>query len=78
MNKLCISKLLQVIGEEMIPNERASGGTSDSRSSTSSAGASSQPTATLVRNHETRPTPTSPFSQSHQPTPPFKPAQPRF
>ena len=24
MNKLCISKLLQVIGEEMIPNERAS------------------------------------------------------
>ena len=26
MNKLCISKLLQVIGEDMIPNERTGGG----------------------------------------------------
>jgi hypothetical protein len=78
MNKLCISKLLQVIGEEMIPNERASSGSSEPRSTASSAAALSQPTAMLSRNHETRPTPTSPFSPSHQPTPPFKPAQPRF
>jgi hypothetical protein len=38
MNKLCISKLLQVIGEEMIPNERisecqSSAGTTDSAAS---------------------------------------------
>ena len=78
MNKLCISKLLQVIGEEMIPNERASSGSSESRATASSASTSGQPTATLTRNHETRPTVPSPFSQSHQPTPPFKPAQPRF
>ena len=37
MNKLCISKLLQVIGEEMIPNERASGGSSTPSSSSSVA-----------------------------------------
>ena len=36
MNKLCISKLLQVIDEEMIPNERATGGSSSSVASTSS------------------------------------------
>jgi predicted HicB family RNase H-like nuclease len=78
MNKLCISKLLQVINEEMIPNERAGTGSSESRMTASSAGALGQPAATLTRNHETRPMATSPFSQPHQPIPPFKPAQPRF
>ncbi|HEX6964094.1 MAG TPA: hypothetical protein VF175_19655, partial [Lacipirellula sp.] len=36
MNKLCISKLLQVIDGEMIPNERTSGGSSSSTASTAS------------------------------------------
>jgi predicted HicB family RNase H-like nuclease len=90
MNKLCISKLLQVIDEEMIPNERASG------SSTSS---SSAPTSSSSGNHSASYTP-SPAIRAHQPTtagvsspygqqlqpanpsssglPPFKPSQPRF
>ncbi|MEM8945595.1 MAG: hypothetical protein AAGD11_10455 [Planctomycetota bacterium] len=75
MNKLCISKLLQVIGEEMIPNERTA--------STSSSTASTKPAPT--------PTPTpigatslgQPQPQLHQPPTqqapsPFKPTQPRF
>ena len=33
MNKLCISKLLQVIGVEMIPNERTGGGSKSNASS---------------------------------------------
>ena len=45
MNKLCISKLLQVIGEEMIPNERTGG----SGSGSSSAQPSSQPQATAPK-----------------------------
>jgi predicted HicB family RNase H-like nuclease len=43
MNKLCISKLLQVIGEEMIPNER-SGASAGGSSSSGSPSLSSQPT----------------------------------
>jgi len=73
MNKLCISKLLQVIGEEMIPNERTA-------SSNGSATASIKPAA---------PTPVAtavglPQPQLHQPPlqqqapSPFKPTQPRF
>ena len=82
MNKLCISKLLQVIGEEMIPNERASSGSSSTGSTASSGSAiggmssTSQPSMLANRNHQ--PTVASPFSQQHQPTPPFKSAQPRF
>ena len=87
MNKLCISKLLQVIGEEMIPNERASGG-SPSVSSTPSIGSTAnhgtthstplglrphQPQTAGVNSH---------YGQQLQPTsqglPPFKPSQPRF
>ena len=87
MNKLCISKLLQVIGEEMIPNERASGGSS-STGSTPSIGSTTnhgtthssslglrphQPQAAGVNSH---------YGQQLQPTsqglPPFKPSQPRF
>jgi hypothetical protein len=80
MNKLCISKLLQVIGEEMIPNERAGSGSGTSTASVgSSASTPSQSTATLAsRNYQASATIASPFSQQHQPTPPFKPAQPRF
>jgi hypothetical protein len=76
MNKLCISKLLQVIGEEMIPNERTSG---TSTTSTASGGSTNTPSpATLpVRPHQPVGSTPSAYSQ-HQATPPFKSAQSRF
>ncbi|MBL9164590.1 MAG: hypothetical protein JNL18_17815 [Planctomycetaceae bacterium] len=87
MNKLCISKLLQVIGEEMIPNERASGG-SPTPSSTPSIGSTSNHgsnhSAPLgLRAHQPHTAGvSSPYGQPLQPTsqglPPFKPSQPRF
>jgi len=77
MNKLCISKLLQVIAEEMIPNERTA--------------AASKPAAPVVANHQPAPiaAPLPAYSAPQlQPQPqlqtrplattPFKPAQPRF
>jgi len=83
MNKLCISKLLQVIGEEMIPNERT-GSTSGGNSATSPpAGVNSQPAAPAQlasTNSLSQPAPTlqSPLPQSPAPSP-FKPtSQPRF
>ena len=83
MNKLCISKLLQVIGEEMIPNERAGGGSGSTGSaastgSTVGVGASSAQALLANRNHQAPAAMGSPYSQQHQPTPPFKSAQPRF
>ena len=87
MNKLCISKLLQVIGEEMIPNERVGGG-SPSPSSGSSIGSTVNHGTTHSSSLGLRPhQPTSvgvnsPYGQQLQPTsqglPPFKPSQPRF
>ena len=84
MNKLCISKLLQVIGEDMIPNERAGSGSSSTSSSTPQS-TSSVPTlahattsVSQVRNHQPTVPIGSSFSQQNQPNPPFKPAQPRF
>lgn len=87
MNKLCISKLLQVIGEEMIPNERATGGSSSSAASTPSLQSTSH-TPSYSSPSSIRPlqpqTPgvNSPYGQQLQPTsnglPPFKPSQPRF
>jgi predicted HicB family RNase H-like nuclease len=80
MNKLCISKLLQVIGEEMIPNERT--GTTPTGTSTPSAStlSSNQPSSLQPRLHQ--PTTSAGSSGSsfgqHQPIPPFKSAQPRF
>jgi predicted HicB family RNase H-like nuclease len=86
MNKLCISKLLQVIGEEMIPNER---------SATPEAAPAPAPRPVTNHNHLGG-TGTTPFTQStpsaqggYQPnlqstpqpqtaTMPFKPSQPRF
>jgi len=76
MNKLCISKLLQVIGEEMIPNER---------SGSASKNAAAQKKQEL--NHADRqqadgklPQPAfqSSPTTNHQHSMPFKPAQPRF
>ncbi|MCA9231509.1 MAG: hypothetical protein KDA57_12730 [Planctomycetales bacterium] len=82
MNKLCISKLLQVIGEEMIPNERTgSGGNSSTNSSPPS-----RPVATSTPIGNSSPAtlsqpmarPTAQPAVQHQPPSPFKPAQPRF
>ncbi|MCG8448287.1 MAG: hypothetical protein MI725_01745, partial [Pirellulales bacterium] len=74
MNKLCISKLLQVIGEDKIPNERSA----DTRSSAPAANnqapapvASTAPATTLTQ---------PPLGQPLQPQAPspFKTSQPRF
>ena len=76
MNKLCISKLLQVIGEEMIPNESASTrSTVSSSSSNNSHGPSGNSMGS--RPQVAPQTLSSPYAQQLQP-PPFKPAQPRF
>jgi hypothetical protein len=82
MNKLCISKLLQVIGEDMIPNERAGGGAE----STAPAPRLSQGTTPTIgsampRPHQApSPVSASSYGQSYQPqsTPPFKPVQARI
>jgi len=89
MNKLCISKLLQVIGEEMIPNER----TGTSSSSNNSPPASTKPTSTPVvaavghvqpQLHQPQLLKPQPQPQLHQPLSPqqapspFKPTQSRF
>ena len=78
MNKLCISKLLQVIGEEMIPNERTVSGSNSKTSASkpasptvSATSVNSAPTATLSQ-------PTTQPAVQPQATSPFKPAQPRF
>jgi len=80
MNKLCISKLLQVIDEEMIPNERT--GVTPSSSSTPSASGlpSTSPSSVQPRLHQpaTSTSPTGSSFGNHQQVPPFKPAQPRF
>jgi len=87
MNKLCISKLLQVIGEEMIPNERATGGSPSPASTPStplSGGHSSAHSPSLgLRPHQPAQVGVnSHYGQQLQPTssglPPFKPSQPRF
>ena len=81
MNKLCISKLLQVIGEDKIPNERS---TASSTSSNSAGAAASTPPAPAPSNpiqHTTlnRPTLGQPLQPTSQQAPsPFKPNQPRF
>jgi predicted HicB family RNase H-like nuclease len=76
MNKLCISKLLQVIDEEMIPNERAGGGSGASSASSGSL-SHSAPATLPVRPHQPVASTPSAYGQ-HQPTPPFKSAQSRF
>ena len=76
MNKLCISKLLQVIGEEMIPNERtggSAGGNTNAQSSGQPQTTAPKPQPATVGIHQA--------SQIPQPTAPspFKPtSQPRF
>jgi len=87
MNKLCISKLLQVIGEEMIPNERTGGAKPAAQAATPTnqgqpvsnnvhlGGQPPQP-QTAQNNYHPQQTATN-----HQPqtiTMPFKSPQPRF
>ena len=84
MNKLCISKLLQVIGEDMIPNERT--GEAAPAPPRLSQGTSPAPAggAGFNRTQSVHATPSavaaSTFGQGFQPqsTPPFKPAQARL
>jgi hypothetical protein len=78
MNKLCISKLLQVIGEDMIPNERAGTETPVPRLSQGTApsgGAGLQRT-----QHAPATVSAAGYGPSYQPqaTPPFKPMQARI
>jgi len=76
MNKLCISKLLQVIGEEMIPNERT--GTSAVAASPKPAPAPTPtPVATTIGQAQPQPQLHQPLAYQQAPSP-FKPAQPRF
>jgi predicted HicB family RNase H-like nuclease len=78
MNKLCISKLLQMIGEEKIPNERANavkqaqGGTPTSLATPQPAAAQAAmaPAPTLAQQTQLQP-----IQRSIQP---LKPLQPRF
>jgi hypothetical protein len=79
MNKLCISKLLQVIGEDMIPNERAGGATETAPAPRLSQGTT--PAGGLNRTHAApAAVPAASYSGSYQPqaTPPFKPMQARI
>ncbi|MBX3432599.1 MAG: hypothetical protein KF847_04700 [Pirellulales bacterium] len=80
MNKLCISKLLQVIGEDQIPNERTSvpptkpaqnrlGGTTPAGGN-GSLGSTGTPSPYAYSQ--------APAGAQPQTPPPFKPAQPRF
>jgi hypothetical protein len=81
MNKLCISKLLQVIGEDMIPNERT-GTESTAPAPRLSQGTTPPAGQAFTRTPQSHAAPAatggSSFGQSYQPqNPPFKPAQAR-
>ena len=86
MNKLCISKLLQVIGEEMIPNERASStpAPAPTRQTPINSLTPTPIASTPLTSSVPTPTLSQPQSQPQpipqsQPAPsPFKPTQPRF
>jgi predicted HicB family RNase H-like nuclease len=76
MNKLCISKLLQVIGEDKIPNERSAtnGNSSPAPANPVPALASTLQTATFTQPSLGQLLP----PQQQQAPSPFKPSQPRF
>ena len=87
MNKLCISKLLQVIGEDMIPNERT-GASGEPQTVAPRLSQGTMPATSsapvLNRTQQPHPTPSgvgsSSFCQGYQPQtpPPFKPVQARI
>jgi predicted HicB family RNase H-like nuclease len=77
MNKLCISKLLLVIGEEMIPNESTATGSPASNGNGAPVATQSAPRlAQPVAAHQ--PQTSTPIAQPHLAPSPFKPSQPRF
>jgi predicted HicB family RNase H-like nuclease len=81
MNKLCISKLLQVIGEEMIPNERtATGETAPAPQPRPAASTLPLNSASNITQHAATGTHGGyqPNPQPQTATMPFKPSQPRF
>ncbi len=86
MNKLCISKLLQVIGVEMIPNERTGGSKSaaSSKPAPATVAATSTPIGATPISHAPQPQLHQPLGQQaplptqQQAPSPFKPTQPRF
>jgi len=78
MNKLCISKLLQVIEEDMIPNERTGGGSNSPGANHSAPPASSLPAQTPTPLAAAATATLSQPSAPQQATSPFKPTQPRF
>lgn len=69
MNKLCISKLLQVIDEDKIPNDR--GGNSKAPQASSNHVGNRTPGSTLPR-------PAAAPKAAQQTPPPFKSTEPRF
>ncbi len=82
MNKLCISKLLQVIGEDMIPNERTETSSPAPRlSQGTTPGSTGTPTG-FTRTPAPAAVAGSTFGQGYQPQssspPPFKPVQARI
>jgi predicted HicB family RNase H-like nuclease len=79
MNKLCISKLLQVIGEEMIPNERSnSGGNNHSAPAAPKPALAATPVAAGIGQPQLHQPQAHQAQQPTQIPSPFKPTQPRF
>jgi predicted HicB family RNase H-like nuclease len=83
MNKLCISKLLQVINEEMIPNERSATGETGTAPAPRPAanhlgGAGNSFGQGGTPSHQGGYQPNLQNSQPQTATMPFKPVQPRF
>ena len=85
MNKLCISKLLQVIDEAKIPNERGGAVKLEAKNTSQAApvmAATPVPTSVGVMEQgasSQAPTPTTPtLGQRIHALPPLKPVQPRF
>ncbi len=79
MNKLCISKLLQVVGEEMIPNERSASNSKPAPLRQAPINSlTPTPVASLASTPTQSPTLGQPIPQPQTAPSPFKPAQPRF
>lgn len=79
MNKLCISKLLQVIGEDMIPNERTGPGETTGGIPTTNHVPQPIHKPQIAAATVAQPTTSTFGTTTHNSTPsPFKPATPRF
>lgn len=78
MNKLCISKLLQVIGEDKIPNERSGGNGSTTATPTAPVGQVAKTPTPTTSTSLPQPNLGQPLHQQAPAPSPFKPNQPRF